>query len=272
MTSNEATAFVNDEIRSRYRTLNDTQFGDWVSVAKRVDLSLARAIVHDLVQDPDKTLNLKDFKRLAWQRRPRVDREAADLPGYDPYIRCIAGPAEHPDWEDKDWFRSERFKRANCGDQKYVANYAAEEAAAVQAVKGGRWCGLVKPMDSIPYRGTLTQIQVREQAERHILNGPQGPGRRWLLNRRSAAEKRSHIGALLCALPAVTRPPKPAPPTHQQLEALRTGKPDPLPAREKRDGKYRGGDIDDLERPDEPVEVNKMVREPGEDDETAAGT
>lgn len=239
MTYTEAIAFVENEIRPRYKALNDTQCGDWVSVAQAVETQLARQIVHELVHDPEKGLNLKDFKRLAWKRRPKIERETIEAPAYDACVRCIEAPPEHPDWEDREWFRTEGFMRARCGDKKYVSDYAAEEAGRIQAREGGRWCGVVRCVDSVPYAGLLTRAQRSQAATVHIVNGPEGPGRRFFLRGRCQGFDRQ-VAALAARI---------VPPPMFSKRPLFTGNGGPRPFNPANDPELQGD----------------MVREPGQE-------
>jgi len=185
MNDSQATAFVETEIAPRYKTLNDTQVADWVRSLRPLDLSLAVLVAHELAIDPDLPFNIKAFRKLAWQRKPKIDRQPPDPPGFDPYIRCLQPPANHPDWQDQERFRSEGFRRADCGRKQYVAEYAEKQAKYAQTIHGGRWCAVVRPIENTPYSGPLNQTDRAAAAEKHILNGPDGPGKRFLLTRQT---------------------------------------------------------------------------------------
>ncbi len=183
MTNAEAAQLVNTEIRTRYKTLNDTQFGDWVYAVQYHTVTSAIQIIHDLVQHPELTLTLKAFKRLAWERRSKQTAQHKEFPGYDAWIRCIEAPADHPTWAGREWFRTDGFRRNDCGNAEYVRQFASDIAHEIQIKYGGAWCGVVKPLDNTPYSGPLTSAQRSAEAQRLILDGPDSPGRRWLLNR-----------------------------------------------------------------------------------------
>lgn len=180
MTHAQAVIFVKDEIRPRYKTLNDTQFADWLRAAGFVELDVAKTIVRDLVLDPSLSLNIKNFRRSAYDRRTRQEREHVDLPGYDPYLRCLEAPTQHPEWEDQEWFHANAFRRSDCGNRGYVTMFAAAQAEQASGIRGGKWCGVVRPIDARPYAGPLSQADLRDHAENHILAGPDGPGKRFL--------------------------------------------------------------------------------------------
>lgn len=223
MTEQEAIEFVTTEIKTRYRTLNDTQFGDWVTVAARVDYARARQAVRELSTSPTATLTVKAFAARL-NLGPAWHKPVAPVIRYDPYVRCLEAPPAHPDWEDKQWFRTEEFERSNDGDERYVSEYARAIAADIQEREGGRWCGIAIPRGetAVPRRDP----QVRLTAEAYILNGPDGPGRRWLLARQAAKEGRGNLAVLaqsLKALPA-GKPPKTVA-SRAELDAV--GKPGP---------------------------------------------
>ena len=70
-----------------------------------------------------------------------------------------------------------------------MSNLAGRIAAEVQGREGGRWCGVVRPEgqapDSYP---DLIGREAKRWAGEHIRNGPDGPGRRFLRDRRKLAE------------------------------------------------------------------------------------
>jgi hypothetical protein len=203
MTNVEVSEFIESEIAARYKTgLNDTQRGDWIrAVWKAGDLEVARAIIRVLVEDPDSTLSIKAFYRCLKARTKK--RQIALPPRYDAWVRCLEAPPAHPTWQDREWFRTESFRRSNQASKRYVTEYAAAIAAEIQAREGGHWCGIVKEPDDTqvpPY-----DPEARTQAEAHILDGPDGPGRRFLLRLRG--ESKSLVGSLAGTLRMVPREP-----------------------------------------------------------------
>lgn len=182
MTHDDSVRFVETEIRTRYKTLNDTQFSDWVAAVQYHTVSSATQIIRDLVQHPDLTITLKAFKKLAWERREKKHHvEATDKTGYDPWVRCISAPPEHPTWVGREWSTLDRFRRSDCRNSEYVRQFASDAAHKMQATYGGGWAGVVKSLDNTPYAGSLTNDQRSDQTKRDVLDGPDSPGRRWLL-------------------------------------------------------------------------------------------
>jgi hypothetical protein len=75
------------------------------------------------------------------------------------------------------------WHNARCADKEYVGRFANKIAKQVQAKEGGHWCGVVRVENDCPPNQpgeALTGAAAAEWAKKHILNGPDGPGKRWL--------------------------------------------------------------------------------------------
>lgn len=214
MNNAEVVQFVELEIASRYRTLDDTVRGDWVrAVWKAGEIETARQIIREIVDDPETTLNVKNFyRRLKSRRTPTAGRETL-APAYDPYVRCLEAPRDHPTWENRQWFVMggveggdlEPFRRAEAGNKQHVADWAQMAARHFQSVYGGQWCGVVREAVNDPDDNPTSPGQRKANAERQILDGPDTPGRRWLKRHQG----QSGVTALAAGLKTVPPTEKP---------------------------------------------------------------
>jgi hypothetical protein len=107
-------------------------------------------------------------------------------PAYEPWVRCLEPPREHPDWEDREWFVGGGLPCPCALRHRWMTRWAEKRADEIQEVYGGRWCGVVRVVNDDPCRVRLTEAQINEVYD-HILNGPEGPGRQWLLRRKGGA-------------------------------------------------------------------------------------
>jgi hypothetical protein len=196
VTTKDVLDFVELEIASRYRTLDDTVRGDWVrAVWKAGQLETAREVIRELVDDPAATLNVKQFYVRLKSRSVSAAAEPKTVPAYDPYVMCLEAPKDHADWQGLEWFvmggpaknQVECFSRSHSSDKQYVSDWAGAAARAYEAAYGGQWCGVVREVDNSPYEGTMRPAQRRAEAERRILDGPDTLGRRRLLAVRQGA-------------------------------------------------------------------------------------
>jgi hypothetical protein len=108
-------------------------------------------------------------------------------PVYVPWVRCLDAPPDHPKWINFEWLRSEYCFSGLSNRRAHVAQAADRAACDIQMRHGGRWCGVVRPEGQAPpcvadFDG-LPGPEARECVRRHILDGPDGPGRRFLLGR-----------------------------------------------------------------------------------------
>jgi len=195
MTRIEFNEFVAQELRGRWPKWDPTEamLGDWWSLLRYHSVDVARSVV----QEHRISEKARVFEPLigvvARALRNRRRGPVAEIVRYDPWIRCLEAPADHPDWAGQEWVRLDAFRRSCAADKAYVVQYAGDVAAIVQQREGGRWCGVCRPDGQIPQgQPELHGQEAQDWAIEHIRNGPDGPGRRWLKSRQpvlmSAAE------------------------------------------------------------------------------------
>jgi len=187
MTRIEFNQFVADDMKGRWPKWDATDaiLEDWWSVLRYHSIDVARSAVQEhRVSDRARVFEPIIGAVVNILRR-RGRGPVAEVERFDPWIRCLEPPAEHPDWAGKEWYRTDGFRRNDNHDKAYVAQVASDIAALVEQREGGRWCGVVRPLNQPPEdQPQLQGRQAREWAEDHVRNGPEGPGRRWLCDRR----------------------------------------------------------------------------------------
>lgn len=232
MNSAEVASVVETEIASRYRSLDDTVRGDWTrAIWKCGDIEKAKNIIRELVDDPDASLNIKQFyARLKARTKLPVSRRTDGPIAYDPFVMCLEPPEDCPKWKGMDWFvmggpaesNAASFRRSDQTNKQAVGDYAGEIAKQYQQVYGGQWCGLTRVVDNAPYEGEMTFKQRFSEAERRVLSGPDTSGKRWLLRKRKKPE---------LLLPDVKPVPSVEPPkriaTKDMIERMRSIEPNP---------------------------------------------
>lgn len=115
---------------------------------------------------------------------------------YTIYVLCLEAPAAHPDWAGKQWVRLDPTPWGivghNTGNHAWCVNAAGWIAKQVQECEGGQWRGVVRSCahDQAPER-SLTADEVQGTIQ-HILDGPDGPGRRFVLRRQACQPDVSH--------------------------------------------------------------------------------
>jgi len=177
MTTAEAVTFVNRQVRPRLRFLNDVTVGDWTRVLQRTDGETALRVVRQLIEDPSAKLGIKEFV----QRLPRAVRQGRHSPtieSFQGYVRCLTAPPEHPAWEDREWILC--LPTCFATNQRAAQEWLQARAGEIEEREGGRWCGVLayglRDDDG-------TGPEARHGAESRILDGPDTPGRRFLLRR-----------------------------------------------------------------------------------------
>jgi hypothetical protein len=171
--------------------------------------------------------------------------------GYTPWVMCLTAPEDHPSWQGREWVRLDRFSTKRCTDKDYVAQYAHDIAAAIQEVHGGQWCGVVRPEGQIPENQPFLQKEeARKWAEAHILDGPEGPGRRFLMSRPGAL-----VPVLKTLLP---EPPRKRTATRADIDALLKDVKNLSPAPLRADGPF-------FDRENAEQKQVERMREPGEE-------
>lgn len=178
MTHTEAVEFVSQEIRTRYRTMNDTQFADWVDAVQRLDQNTAHRIVHDLVQDPGTSLSVKAFNAVCAKGRMRRPNTPIPVPlSYSAWVVCLEPPPDHPDWQGREWSMSVHLDSSRRNEPEFVRQHAAAEATRIHNTHGGDWAGLVKQHPPAKPLPPADPAEVRK----HIINGPDSDARTWLI-------------------------------------------------------------------------------------------
>lgn len=178
MTEIDANAFINEEIQSRYRTaITDAVRSDWIRQLRSLDVQTARRIVHEIVDDPKGRLTIKEFRA----KHPTATHPPKPYPpAYRACVRCLFPPPDHPDWEDQQW--DGQYQSPHCAGDKGAIQILAEQAAAEhQQQYGGKWCGVVRAGDDSDAADAAQTTRADLDAVReHILNGPDGPVKRFL--------------------------------------------------------------------------------------------
>lgn len=120
-------------------------------------------------------------------------------------VLCLEAPESHPDWAGKQWVRLDPtpwgLVAHNAGCHAWCVTAADWIAKQVQGREGGKWAGVVRSCreDPAPER-SLTADEMAGM-RRHILDGPDGPGRRRLLS-----VERSAMDQVVPVLPAWAQP------------------------------------------------------------------
>jgi hypothetical protein len=195
MQKNEFHQFMESNLGQRWPQWqpNTATMNDWWLVLKDYTVNEAERAVHQhktsdkaIVSEPKISEVLKFLKERS--SRGQEERQA-----YTPWIRCLEAPPEHPDWEDEEWVRIDAgWRPQNCWEKDYVARFAQKVAKQVEVAEGGRWCGVVRLDDDYPDNQpgpALKGKAAKEWACKHILNGPDGPGKRWLQRQDKAVFK-----------------------------------------------------------------------------------
>ncbi|MFH1574260.1 MAG: hypothetical protein ABIG68_09770 [Acidobacteriota bacterium] len=229
----EAAQFIELEIRPRYRQLSETQASDWMRAVRGIDLGLAREIARELALDPDAMFTVKTFRKQVRARKVGRPQESVDVPAFDAWVRCIEAPPGHPGWENREWFRLEACDTFMRTDNTCVTAYAQHQAALVQTAEGGKWCGVVRQASSEPYTGPLTRHEVKREVETHVLDGPDGAGRRLLTRLRGKIAPANLIAALADKppLPKIDKPAVKAEPLPKMFSKQPLSGPNPGPTR-----------------------------------------
>jgi len=126
----------------------------------------------------------------------KQSHEGKPLPNaYNPWVRCLVGPDDYSGWQDREWIMystglvTKSFSPLYASRWGYVRDYASNMARAMQARYGGKWCGVVRPEGQLPEdQPELRGRKAKKWAEKHILDGPDCPGRRMLLGRGAGAQ------------------------------------------------------------------------------------
>lgn len=154
-------------------------------------------------------------------------RRTSQTTNYTIIVRCISAPTKHPEWLDKEWVRGDDPAMLHSHNQAHwpedhdthlarLANSAGRIARTIQANEGGRWIARLRDASCDPYPQQRLTRQERLALDRHIANGPDGPGRRFLENIKGKPTA-SKLDALTQKLkaptptPQILPPPKPKP-------------------------------------------------------------
>ncbi len=130
--------------------------------------------------------NIRDaLAKPAYSGRPK-----APPPLYG-YVVCLSAPEAHPTWEGRRWPVNVPFSVFR--DKQSFADYLGGLAAAIQDKEGGRWCGAVA--ETLEDDG-LRRETARREAERKIIDGPDTPGRRYLVRATTTKTAAKQVKAL----------------------------------------------------------------------------
>lgn len=149
------------------------------------------------------------------QRSKTQDRDFAECAHLTIYVRCVEPPAAHPEWKDKEWLRLDDpamclNHNESCWRDDYDKlrqrwlNAANRIARKIMANEGGVWVGRVRDASNDPRPDRVLSRVDREAADKHILNGPDGPGRRFLADLRGKPDA-GKLAALAASLKSVPR-------------------------------------------------------------------
>lgn len=220
MTRNEFNAFVEDQLRARWPKWQPTPalLDDWYSVLRYHSTEVATTAVQDhRLSDKATAFEPKIYEISKLLAHNRSGSDIAQLGSvWVPWVRCLAGPPEHLDWQGREWVRLEYRFSGQANNRRHVSQAAARSAAEIQATYGGQWCGVARPEGQLPeIQPDLQRTEAREWVERHILDGPDGPGRRFL-------QQHGDVSAAVVAeaLAVPTTPPPKHTATRAELDAL----------------------------------------------------
>lgn len=104
---------------------------------------------------------------------------------YTMSVVCLEAPPDHLDWQGKEWVRIGSNVDSALRDVQLAQ--ANREAHDVQEAHGGKWCGRIRDCSHDPIPDRMLDEDIKEGLRRHILNGPDGPGRRFLAAGRSVS-------------------------------------------------------------------------------------
>lgn len=191
MTKLEFLEFMERTIKPRWPKWKPSNpvVDDWFKIcryhtAEAVDEAIHRHVTSDKYSNFEPKINC--IVRLL---RARPKGQTQEIVRYCPWIRCLDAPANHPEWEGQEWVRLDGFRRSDANWKDYVAEHAQSAAEEVQAVEGGRWCGICRVEGQAPEgQPELYRTDARKWAIDHVLNGPDGPGRRLLLSGKKLAQ------------------------------------------------------------------------------------
>jgi hypothetical protein len=133
-------------------------------------------------------------------------------------IRCVEAPGSHPEWRDKEWVHYDDSVRIVGHNQGFwdedreamksrTANSARRIAQMVQAKEGGIWIGRMRDCTNDPFPDRRLSAEDKQGVEQHILNGPDGPGKDWLIKKlKNNANKKKQGAEKLVAVSPVPAP------------------------------------------------------------------
>ena len=188
MDKREFEPFVRMNMGQRWPSWQITEavLSDWWLVLKDYTVEEAEMAVHmHKVSDKAIVSEPKAHEIAKMLRQCARGETAGELPPVlTPWILCLEAPPEHPDWEDEEWVRLDAgWHNARCTDREYVGRFANKVAKQVQGKEGGKWCGVVRTENDCPPNQPGEKLRgpaASEWAKKHILNGPDGPGKRFL--------------------------------------------------------------------------------------------
>ena len=195
MTATEVAGIVKDEIVGRWPKASDAVRGDWNrAIWAAGSIARAQEIIHFLV-DHDVKLSVGAFYDRIWElkKAERVAKQGTpdERPlVWTPWVRCLEPPVDQPKWRDREWLRCDGLAACDRSNHPRVAQFAHDKAVEISVAYGGQWTGIVRPVGQRPeawpeLEGELAQ----EWIDAHILEGPDGPSRRFVERMMKSKEK-----------------------------------------------------------------------------------
>lgn len=213
MTQMEFETFVADELQGRWPKWQTTRalLEDWYSVLRYYTVEqCTQAVQEHRLSDAAIAFEpkIQDVRRLL----RKVDRKASIAAGVPlvPWVLCVEAPAAHPEWQGQEWLRIEHRSTACITSQAHVSEAASRAAWDIQRREGGKWSGVVRPEGQLPPdHERLERQEAAAWVRQHILTGPDGPGRRSLLERQTKGVTMRQGVAQAVKIPQdVAAPPK----------------------------------------------------------------
>lgn len=224
MTQMEFETFVSDDLKGRWPKWEPSPaiLSDWYDLLRYHSVEGCRQAVRDhkgsataIAVEP-KIHEVRKLLRAAEVRRVAVDLATPLVP----WVRCVEAPADHSEWQDREWVRLEHRMTSCIANHRHVAEAASRAAADIQAKHGGKWCGVVRPDGQLPAGfDRLSDAEARAQVRRDILDGPDGPERRFVLGLSRGQTMRGSMGESM-SLPAAVAAPAKTSASREDLDKL----------------------------------------------------
>jgi hypothetical protein len=142
------------------------------------------------------------MRRKKDNNQPECTKRKQAICEYTIYVLCLEAPAAHPGWVGKQWFRVDPtpwgLLSHNAGNHAWCVNAAEWIAGQIQEREGGVWTGVTRDCAGDPMPDQPMMNADILGCRRHILDGPDGPGRRFLLRHGEVAPV-DHVAPVLPA-------------------------------------------------------------------------